>query len=357
MSPAGEFDALEEEEGALAQHQRGRKKAPRIAMTDMNGGAIDDDDDEGALAQHQRGRKKALQIAMTDMGGGAIDDEEDEGAPSTKNHRKLSPMKNLAPASGLHFQLSPDGAGMLVTTSTSPEAVDSGECVDGRNEAGLRVGDKLLSVNGQPCTDPTETASVLQAAMKGALRLEIVFAKGNVYEGEWKEGKKHGRGKETYATGNVYDGEWLEGRKHGRGKQTLADGSLYDGEFQAGKRYGHGKEVSASGAMFEGEYVDGSKRDHGNYIDADGEVEDGGDETDNEDGESESTAGKGDRMELTPEEKLLAPLLVRGSGAGVRPLLRQRRVGPAAWAWAASPPWAGVQLEGGGRDLTGSRSH
>ena len=40
----------------------------------------------------------------------------------------------------------------------------------------------------------------------------MVYASGDMYEGQWRAGKKHGQGKYTFATGNVYEGGWVEGR-------------------------------------------------------------------------------------------------------------------------------------------------
>jgi hypothetical protein len=39
-----------------------------------------------------------------------------------------------------------------------------------------------------------------------------------VYDGEWKDGLKNGRGKNTFSNGEVYDGEWKDDAQHGRGK-------------------------------------------------------------------------------------------------------------------------------------------
>ena len=35
---------------------------------------------------------------------------------------------------------------------------------------------------------------------------------GNNYDGDWKDGKKHGRGVYRYANGNVYEGDWEDDR-------------------------------------------------------------------------------------------------------------------------------------------------
>lgn len=52
------------------------------------------------------------------------------------------------------------------------------------------------------------------------------------YEGEWHDGKKHGKGVCTFADGSSYDGEWRRGREHGQGTLTYPDGGKYVGEFQ-----------------------------------------------------------------------------------------------------------------------------
>ena len=38
-----------------------------------------------------------------------------------------------------------------------------------------------------------------------------------MYEGDYFENKKEGRGKFTFVSGNVYDGEWKEGKQDGIG--------------------------------------------------------------------------------------------------------------------------------------------
>lgn len=40
---------------------------------------------------------------------------------------------------------------------------------------------------------------------------------GSMYEGDYFENKKEGRGKFTFVSGNVYDGEWKEGKQDGIG--------------------------------------------------------------------------------------------------------------------------------------------
>ncbi len=42
---------------------------------------------------------------------------------------------------------------------------------------------------------------------------QMTYSNGDVYEGEWKEGKRNGTGKMTYRNGDVYEGEWKNGEK------------------------------------------------------------------------------------------------------------------------------------------------
>lgn len=51
------------------------------------------------------------------------------------------------------------------------------------------------------------------------------------YEGEFKDGQRHGYGALYYATGAKYEGEWQREQKHGRGVFIFEDGTVFDGMF------------------------------------------------------------------------------------------------------------------------------
>ena len=55
------------------------------------------------------------------------------------------------------------------------------------------------------------------------------------YLGEYKDGKKHGKGSYTWSDGGIYVGNWKEGKQHGHGTYTYSDGDKYDGEWKNGK--------------------------------------------------------------------------------------------------------------------------
>lgn len=56
---------------------------------------------------------------------------------------------------------------------------------------------------------------------------KYTYANGDVYEGQWKNGKKDGKGKDgykvigtmNYANGDKYDGQWKDDKKSGLGKR------------------------------------------------------------------------------------------------------------------------------------------
>ena len=56
-----------------------------------------------------------------------------------------------------------------------------------------------------------------------AQKVKMTFANGDVYDGEWKDSKRHGKGKMTSAVGDVYDGKWKDNKKYGKGKKRSTE--------------------------------------------------------------------------------------------------------------------------------------
>ena len=154
-------------------------------------------------------------------------------------------------------------------------------------------------------------------AQKEGIRHAVYDVSGDVYTGEWKNNKKHGKlilrphklscghtyivGKGTQewkSRGSTYDGDWFEGMRHGFGTYSVrVDDSYakeyaggwkndkkhvstrdhytwiisflqgygtnfyspkkyYEGEWYAGKRSGWGRMYYADGSTYEGEWFD-----------------------------------------------------------------------------------------------------
>jgi hypothetical protein len=104
---------------------------------------------------------------------------------------------------------------------------------------------------------------------------EIIRYTDGVYDGEIKDGKKHGRGKITYTIGAVYDGEWNDDKWNGNGVLSEKNGSIYDGQWKDNLREGIGKQTYFNGYIYEGEFKDDKKNGKGKFTWPDGEVYEG----------------------------------------------------------------------------------
>ena len=90
--------------------------------------------------------------------------------------------------------------------------------------------------------------------------------KGDILEGEWRDGELFNKGTYSYASGNKYVGEFKDGYFHGQGTYTWNDGNKYVGEFKQGKRSGPGTYFYVSGDRHIGEYEDDKPNGIGTYF-------------------------------------------------------------------------------------------
>jgi hypothetical protein len=63
---------------------------------------------------------------------------------------------------------------------------------------------------------------------------------GEVYEGEFRQGKRHGRGTYTWSDGRTYNGEFCDGIIQGHGRYTVGNGDVYSCTFVDELRTGLG---------------------------------------------------------------------------------------------------------------------
>ena len=68
---------------------------------------------------------------------------------------------------------------------------------------------------------------------------QIIYANGDIYEGEFKDGMLNGNGKIIRKDGNIFKGEFKDNKLNGHGiysgKYNNIYGNIFEGEFKDGK--------------------------------------------------------------------------------------------------------------------------
>ena len=91
-----------------------------------------------------------------------------------------------------------------------------------------------------------------------------VFADEWEYSGPFSNNEITGsKGRMRYRNGEVYEGDFVEGKKHGYGVYRWGDGSVFEGWYIDDKKQGHGKYRTADNRMFEGEWKNGMREGRG----------------------------------------------------------------------------------------------
>ena len=96
---------------------------------------------------------------------------------------------------------------------------------------------------------------------------------GSCYIGEWKDGKRHGKGTQKFVDGSSFDGSFVSNEFHGFGEYLYSDGTKYTGEFHNGEIHGHGKCVYSFGDIYEGNFVNGERHGTGVLLSDEGRYE------------------------------------------------------------------------------------
>jgi hypothetical protein len=76
------------------------------------------------------------------------------------------------------------------------------------------------------------------------------------YEGDFVEGKMHGKGK-LFMNGNRYEGGMADNQMHGYGVCQYSNGDRYEGGYHYGQRHGRGRIVYNNGESYDGEWENG----------------------------------------------------------------------------------------------------
>ena len=84
----------------------------------------------------------------------------------------------------------------------------------------------------------------------------MIYDNSDRYVGEFKAGKRHGKGAYYYHDGSKYEGEYRNGKRAGKGTYTSVHGDKYFGEWKDGESHGEGVYQYVNGDRFEGEFRD-----------------------------------------------------------------------------------------------------
>lgn len=88
----------------------------------------------------------------------------------------------------------------------------------------------------------------------------LVSAKGDRFEGAWKDGQLNGRGSVAWTNGDRYEGDWVAGKAEGHGVQVWADGQTYDGAWHDDQPNGQGIVTRKDGTQFTAMFLDGKRQ-------------------------------------------------------------------------------------------------
>lgn len=105
-----------------------------------------------------------------------------------------------------------------------------------------------------------------------------IYDQDKTYEGEWKDGMKHGQGKLItfhYSSGFVYEGSFCNGRMEGKGSYLSSAGDVHEGEYHDSLLHGHAIVKYHNGDYYEGSYVHGKKQGEGRFVCRNGDVYEG----------------------------------------------------------------------------------
>jgi hypothetical protein len=81
---------------------------------------------------------------------------------------------------------------------------------------------------------------------------KMTYSDGRVYEGGWKQGKRHGWGDYMEPQYGRYIGGWNNDEGNGYAMRERSNGSRYAGGYKDGKRQGYGWQIDADATVYYG---------------------------------------------------------------------------------------------------------
>lgn len=141
------------------------------------------------------------------------------------------------------------GLGKMTYSSTFGNADEEGdEGGSGKPRGGFYHGYFTKGLRGSPDSKPAEAGETSKS--DGT----FTYCNGDVYIGQWKDGKKHGTGVYACASDSTkLKGEWAKGYITS-GQWIFPNGTFYSGKFRYNKPIGKGVWVFPNGNQMMGEY-------------------------------------------------------------------------------------------------------
>uniref|UniRef100_A0A4W3IRA3 MYND-type domain-containing protein n=1 Tax=Callorhinchus milii TaxID=7868 RepID=A0A4W3IRA3_CALMI len=101
---------------------------------------------------------------------------------------------------------------------------------------------------------PTHTDTPHLSPVPKARQPEQAWSDGCTYEGDLKDGQKHGFGVFRWGNGESYEGDFYKDHRHGDGIYSWTDGVKFIGKFYLDRKEGYGTIEMNDGSVFQGLY-------------------------------------------------------------------------------------------------------
>ena len=134
-----------------------------------------------------------------------------------------------------------------------------GQFRNGKNIFGLSITDKIAKVGSEKnyVVYDLETGEIIRLHSNGGdapLRYPLVSSN------KEKE-SPYSFKKETYANGDIYIGEFYNGKRHGYGVYYWANGDIWYGRYEGGYRNGYGMLINTAHRIYYGKWLGDSRVD------------------------------------------------------------------------------------------------
>lgn len=170
-------------------------------------------------------------------------------------------------------------------TSSAPSSTDQPitalQSVNRRAEGQMGVDQAVTQDIGTQAANLQSLNSVSVACPPMVLKsldesLRYQYEDGSAYYGKVERGQPaDGAGTMVYATGNRYDGEYKQGRREGCGTFSYTNGRRYIGQFSKDKFNGQGTWILENGERYIGSFENNQCNGQGTFILLNGEVKSG----------------------------------------------------------------------------------